>query len=75
MTPLKAARIARGWSQEKLAKLAKLPQPTISRAERSGSATTDIALKIAAAMGSTVEELFDAKASGAASDDLAATGS
>jgi transcriptional regulator with XRE-family HTH domain len=62
MTPLKAARVARGWSQEKLAKLAGLPQPTISRAERNGSATTDIALRIAAAMGSTVEDLFDTKA-------------
>lgn len=62
MTPLKAARVARGWSQDKLAKLAGLPQPTISRAERNGSATTDIALRIAAAMGSTVEELFDMKA-------------
>lgn len=62
MTPLKAARVARGWSQDKLAKLAGLPQPTISRAERNGSATTDIALRIAAALESTVEDLFDTKA-------------
>lgn len=72
MTPLKAARVTRGWSQEKLAKLAGLPQPTISRAERNGSATTDVALRIAAAMGSTVEDLFDTKPDGAAADDLSA---
>lgn len=58
MTPLKRARIDRGWSQEKIAKLTGLPQPTISRAERSGSATTEVALKIARALGSSVEELF-----------------
>lgn len=58
MTPLKQARIDRGWSQEKLADLAGLPQPTISRAERSGSATSAVAIRIARALGSTVEELF-----------------
>ncbi len=58
MTPLKHARIARGWTQERLARAAGLPQPTIARAERNGSATTDSALRIARAMGSTVEALF-----------------
>lgn len=58
MTPLKQARIDRGWSQEKLADLAGLPQPTISRAERSGSATSAVAIRIARALDSTVEELF-----------------
>lgn len=70
MTPLKAARVARGWSQEKLAKLAGLPQPTISRAERNGSATTDIALKIASALESTVEDLFSTRGSEEASGEI-----
>lgn len=58
MTPLKQARIDRGWSQEDLAREAGLPQPTISRAERSGSATTGVAISIARALGSSVERLF-----------------
>ena len=66
MTKLKSARLARGWSQDVLARRAGLPQPTISRAERNGSATTDVALRIAHAMESTVEDLF-----GSASVDAA----
>lgn len=58
-TRLKQARQGRGWSQEELAERASLPQPTISRAERNGTATVSVALKIANALEQRVEDLFD----------------
>lgn len=58
MNTLKSRRERADLTQEGLAKLAKVPQATISRVERGTTPGVDIALRLASALGATVEEVF-----------------
>lgn len=57
-SPLRAARIAAGLNQEELFEKSGVPQGTISRIERGQSPHTTVALRLARALGTTVEALF-----------------
>ena len=57
---IKAARGWRGWTQSQLAEYAHVPQPVISRLERGerDSVTTDVAKRLARALGVSVDHLI-----------------
>lgn len=56
--PLKLRRELRGLSQEQLAAAANVGQPAISNYERGRKPTLDVALRIAGALLSTVEQIW-----------------
>lgn len=60
MNTLKVRREDAHLTQEDLAKLAKVPQATISRIERGATPTpgVDIAMRLASALGASVEDVF-----------------
>ncbi len=57
-SPVRAARRKAGLDQEQLAERSGVPQGTISRIERGQTPNSGHALRLARALGSTVEELF-----------------
>lgn len=57
-SPLRAARRKAGFDQEQLAERSGVPQGTISRIERGQTPNSGHALRLARALGSTVEDLF-----------------
>ena len=56
---IKAARLARGWSQTQLALEANVPQPVISRLESGGrdAVMLDVAKRLAIALGVSIDFL------------------
>jgi putative transcriptional regulator len=74
-SPVRAARRKAGLDQEQLAERSGVPQGTISRIERGQTPNSGHALRLARALGSTVEELFghivEAEAPTAADLDVA----
>lgn len=72
ITPLRAAREFARWKQDDLAEKSGVPQGTISRIERGQVPHTTIALKLARALGASVEELFGHALTEDASDDAPA---
>ena len=57
-SPVRAARRKAGLDQEQLAERSGVPQGTISRIERGQTPNSGHALRLARALGSTVEDLF-----------------
>jgi transcriptional regulator with XRE-family HTH domain len=57
-SPVRVARRRAGLDQEQLAERSGVPQGTISRIERGQTPNSGHALRLARALGSTVEELF-----------------
>lgn len=54
-TRIRQARQARGWSQEELGARANVSRPTIARIERGDDVSTATLVKVASALGLTVE--------------------
>lgn len=57
-SPLRLARLTRGWLQSDLAAQSGVSTDTISRVERGGLPTLTIAQALARALDSTLDELF-----------------
>jgi transcriptional regulator with XRE-family HTH domain len=58
---IKAARLARGWTQNQLSEYANVPQPVISRLEsgQRDSLMLDVAKRLAIALGVSIDYLAD----------------
>ncbi|NMR32098.1 helix-turn-helix transcriptional regulator [Arthrobacter sp. SF27] len=54
-TRIRQARQSRGWSQEELGARADVSRPTIARIERGDDVSTATLVKVASALGLTVE--------------------
>lgn len=54
-TRIRQARDTHGWSQESLAESANVSRPTIARIERGDDVSTATLVKVASALGLTVE--------------------
>ena len=56
--PVLVARKAKGWSQEKLAREIEMSRETVAQIEKGNAPRVETALKIARALGKSLDELF-----------------